>query len=306
MTLLIACTRSTLHLPGVRLGANYGLHSVPCQISEWLFANGVCNPAISVEEEEYLSKEAHFFDDNARYQRGPAFYSRKFEHCRAKGAAGDFVMDATPNTLLHPQRVYDTYSQIGGIEALSKVKLIAILRDPASREMSLYNHKRMAYLESCESNGCTSSAWYSDIASDDNTTAMSFEEYSENVLAGQLSNQFWKCDGKYIDHLKQWMSYFKREQLLLLSYAEIQEEPETAQRRVQEFLGRSFTGYLKLEKNQGNEKEIKEVPPMARKILDPFFREKNLELFEFLEKYPGPSMEQRPFPRFASESLERP
>ena len=215
-------------------------------------------------------------------------------------------MDATPNTLLHPQRVYDTYSQIGGIEALSKVKLIAILRDPASREMSLYNHKRMAYLESCESNGCTSSAWYSDIAFDDNTTTMSFEEYSENVLAGQLSNQFWKCDGKYIDHLKQWMSYFKREQLLLLSYAEIQEEPETAQRRVQEFLGRSFTGYLKLEKNQGNEKEIKEVPPMARKILDPFFREKNLELFEFLEKYPGPSMEQRPFPRFASESLERP
>ena len=253
-------------------------------------------------EEEHLSTEAHFFDDDARYELGPAFYSRKFEHCRNK-VDSNFVMDATPNTLVHPKRVYDTYIQVGGIKALSKVKLIVIIRDPISREMSLFNQKRMAYLESCNGNACNINAWYSDIAFPNNNTAMPFEEYSEHVLVGQLSNQFWKCDGKYIDHLKHWMFYFDRKQLLVLSYAEVHEAPEVAQWRVQEFLGVKFPGHLRAEHE--SEKKAREVPPMVKKVLDPLFKEKNLDLFKFLDKYPGPSMEQRPFPRFTSESLDK-
>ena len=108
---------------------------------------------VSAGEEEHLGKEVHFFDDDARYQQGPAFYSRKFQHCKAERGS-NLVMDATPNTLLYPQRVYDTYSEVGGIKALSKVKLIAILRDPISREKSLYDHKKMLYRQSCTINGC--------------------------------------------------------------------------------------------------------------------------------------------------------
>ena len=169
-----------------------------------MLANGVCNPAISAGEEEHLGQEAHFFDEDARYEQGPAVYSHKFEHCKTEGDS-KFVMDATPNTLLYPQRVYDTYSEVGGIKALSKVKLIAILRDPISREMSLYDHKKMLYRQSCTINGCNNDAWFSDIAFADINTPMTFEKYSEHVLAGRLSNQFWKCDGKYIDHLMHWM-----------------------------------------------------------------------------------------------------
>jgi len=292
--------RSGMLLPNVQLiGAQ---KAGTTSITKWLLANGVCNPAISAGEEEHLGKEAHFFDEDARYEQGPAFYSRKFEHCKTEGG-GEFVMDATPNTLLYPQRVYDTYNQVGGIEALSKVKLIAILRDPISREMSLYNHKRMKYLESCKTNSCNNNAWYSDVAFADTNAAMSFEEYSKHVLAGQLSNQFWKCDGKYIDHLKHWMSYFDRKQLLVLSYTEIQEAPEVAERRVQEFLGAKFEGHLKVENESKDQSRA--VPQMARKVLDPFFEEKNLELYKFLDEYPGPSMEQHPFPRFTSESLDK-
>ena len=271
------------------------------QITQWLLANGVCNPAISAGEEEHRGQEAHFFDEDARYEQGPAVYSHKFEHCKTEGDS-KFVMDATPNTLLYPKRVYDTYNQVGGIEALSKVKLIAILRDPISREMSLYNHKRMEYLESCKISGCNRNAWYSDVAFPGTNAAMSFEQYSQHVLAGQLSNQFWKCDGKYIDHLKQWMSYFDRKQLLVLSYAEIQEAPEVAERRVQEFLGVKFEGHLQVE-NESKE-QSRAVPPMARRVLDPLFKEKNSELYKFLDEYPGPSMEQHPFPRFTSEYLD--
>merc|ERR1711966_114792 len=130
--------------------------------------------------------------------------------------------------------------------------------------MSLYNHKRMEYLESCKISGCNRNAWYSDVAFPGTNAAMSFEQYSQHVLAGQLSNQFWKCDGKYIDHLKQWMSYFDRKQLLVLSYAEIQEAPEVAQWRVQEFLGAKFPGHLRAEHE--SEKKAREVPPMEKKV----------------------------------------
>ena len=279
-------------------------HLFCIQLSQWLFANGVCNPVVSAGEEEHLGKEVHFFDEDARYQQGPAFYSRKFTHCKAERGS-NLVMDATPNTLLYPQRVYDTYNRVGGAEALSQVKLIVILRDPISREMSLYNHKRIEYLKSCESNGCNRNAWFSDMASADNNRAMSFEEYSEHVLAGQLSDQFWKSDGKYIDHLVHWMSYFARKQLLVLSYTEIQEAPDTAQGRVQDFLGEDFLGHLQLENELKNEQKTRKVPPMARKVLDSFFKEKNLELYRFLDEYPGPPMEQRPFPRFDSDPLNK-
>ena len=132
---------------------------------------------------------------------------------------------------------------------------------------------------------------------------MSFEEYSKHALVGQLSDQCWKCDGKYIDRLKQWISHFWRNQMLMLSYVEVQKAPEVAQRRIQEFLGADFMGRLKGEKDQESWKNMEEMPQKARTVLDSFFREKNLELYKFLDKYPGPLMEQHPFPHFISTSL---
>ena len=204
-------------------------------------------------------------------------------------------MDASPQTLLHPERVFNTYNQVG-TEARSNLKLIVVLRDPVSREQSFYDFKRTEYLLNQESN-----AWYSDVVNANNGALMSFEEYSKNVLASQLSDQFWSCDGKYIDHLKQWMSHFRREQMLMLNYVEVRTAPEVAQRRIQEFLEAEFMGHLDEEINQENEGTAAEVPSIARKVLDPLFEKKNLELYRFLDKYPGPPMEQRPFPHFASE-----
>ena len=206
-------------------------------------------------------------------------------------------MDATPNILIHPKRVYDTYNRVGGIELLSKLKLIVILRDPVAREYSLYIQKRFNYKREPKSD-----AWYSDVVFANNNTIMSFEQYSEHVLAGQLSNQFWECDGKYFDRLKHWMFYFQRKQLLVLSYDEIKETPKLAQRRIEQFLGAEFPGNLQYENFRNYKKE--EISPLAVKVLTHFFKEKNLELYEFLDEQAGPSMEQHPFPRFTSDSFE--
>lgn len=192
-------------------------------------------------------------------------------------------------------RVVNTYNQVD-TKALSKVKLIVVLRDPVSRELSQYNHKRSEYLTNP-----TSNAWYSDIAYANNNTLMSFEEYSKQVLVHHLADKHWKSDGKYIDHLREWISYVRREQMLILSYDEVQEAPQVTQKRIQEFLGADLTGRLEVESKRKSKAETREVPPMAREVLEPIFEAKNLELYKFLDQHNGPSMEQYPFPRFTSD-----
>ena len=259
-----------------------------------MFSNGVCGPEVLAGDESNFENETHFFDQDENYQQGIGVYSRRFEHCGAHGGS-DFILDATPNTLLHTKRVHETYAQVG-TEVLSKVKLIVILREPVSRELSLYNQKKAEYL-----NKQRSLLWYNDIAFANNHTVMSFEEYSKRVLAGRLSNQLWRPVGKYVDHLKQWMLYFEREQLLVLSYDEVLDAPDMAQWRIRKFLGTEFSGALRHEHAAGEGDEVRAVPVMARQTLDSIFKEKNLELYEFLDQHPGPSMEEYPFPRFTND-----
>jgi len=280
-------TRTQPPLPNILLiGAQ---QAGTTSISHWLFSNGVCNPEALAGEPSYFEKEVQFFDQDNRYQQGLDFYLRRFAHCKTEGG-GNFVMDASPRTLLFPKRVFDTYKRVG-TESLSGLKLIVILRDPTSRELSLYNHKKTEYLKNQKNN-----EWYSDVADANSNTLMSFEEYSRHVLVDRLSNQFWESEGKYIDYLKQWMSFFRREQMLILSYDEVREDPKVAQRRIELFLGVEFMGHL-----QESDQKTTEAPPMARKVLDPLFEEKNLELYKFLDQHNGPSMEQYPFPRFKSD-----
>ena len=46
-------------------------------------------------------------------------------------------MDATPDYLTYPERIYETYSQAN---ALPTLKVMLVIREPVSRELSLYNH----------------------------------------------------------------------------------------------------------------------------------------------------------------------
>ena len=43
---------------------------------------------------------------------------------------------------------------------------------------------------------------------------------------------------------------------------------------------------------------MKEVPLHAKEVLGPLFKDKNEELYKFIQDNPGPPMEQNPFPQF--------
>lgn len=249
----------------------------------------MCSAEVFDNEPKHYNKEVHFFDDINRYEQGVEFYTKRFEHCAQEGNT-KFIMDATPATLMESQRVYSLYNQVPG-DLSTSLKLIVILREPISRELSLYNHKVYKFAGNQDT-----SMWYSDVI-DANGTVMSFEEYAESVLRKQLANSDWKSPGKYFDHLQSWMALFRRDQLLILHYDEVKMNPEKVQWRIQEFLGATFMGNLPIANEQDMSKK-RPVPLRAYEVLEPLFRRKNEELYHLIATNTGPWMEQRPFPHF--------
>lgn len=277
------------------------LHRPPAkQIAEWLFANGVCNPeAFGNDGPDPYAKEAHFFDHDFRFKGGIDYYTKRYQHCIHDNNV-EYIMDATPETLFQSKRVHNFYEQVAPGSAAS-LKIFIILREPVAREMSLYNHKASEFKRTQDME-----AWFSNVADDDGNV-MSFDEYTTQLKYYAMPFFSWQVTGFYVNHLREWIKWFDREQILVLSYDEVQNNPEMVEWRISQFLGKQFTGKLPRANVRGDApvtKEKRTLPKQAGKFLIPLFHDKNEELYEFLEAHPGPPMEQRPFPRFEEYSLE--
>lgn len=284
------------------------------QVAQWLFNGGVCHAESFDGDAEYYTKEVHFFDSDERYAKGVDFYSRRFEHCIADNSNGNgnsssLIMDATPNTLLHAQRVRDVYNRAGE-DLASKLKMLVILREPGERELSLYHHKKSIYrqMRNAEYLKTTMNedAWYSDIVSAGGEGGlMSFEEYAKNMLTTQLTSQGQKPMGYYVDYLLEWTRLFDRHQILVLSYDELRKSPTKVQWRIEQFLGKRFARMLP-KANAQNEGKVREDKDnemaVVTGVLRPLYGRKNRELYSFLDDHPGQWMEQYPFPRFEGDN----
>jgi hypothetical protein len=81
----------------------------------------------------YTHKEAHFFDQSNKLEKGLSHYPSLFEKC----TESKIIIDATPNYISYPERVRKIYEEHGTADT---VKVLMILREPVSREISWYNH----------------------------------------------------------------------------------------------------------------------------------------------------------------------
>ena len=200
-------------------------------------------------------------------------------------------MDTTPSYLNQARRVYKTYTnKKAENSAINNLKLICILRESISRELSWYNHKLSIVL-----NGGDEKYAY-DIV-DENSTIKSFDEYSD-VLAQQMKEKPFLYQSLYVDHLKEWVRWFDRKKLLILSYDELVQEPSTIIHRIEEFLELKLTGSFPHTNSNETPQKVKVVSQHAKEVLGSVFRGKNEELYKFIQDHPGPYMEQKPFPRF--------
>ena len=263
-------------------------------IATWLFENGVCRPEVFAGEPSYFDKEVQFFDQENRFMQGSHFYSKRFQNCKDK----PFAMDATPNTLRFPEHVKKIYEQAGG-DFLKNLKIITMLREPVSRELSLFNHKVDEYLQTRDQD-----EWYGDVSRDDGSV-MSFAEFGDQIIhdienPGLYGFEWGMADiSIYVDHLKKWMGFIDRKNLMVLSYDEFKKDPRISEGRVRQFLGSDFPGHAAhtdVLKMIGQKVEVPSC--FAQKKLNSLFQPKNQALYDLLGSKPGPDAEAKPFPAF--------
>ena len=224
-----------------------------------------------------VNKDLHFFD--RRYSKGLAWYRghfptalEKYYTQRLQGRT--FVTgEASPSYLFHP------YTPKRVAQAMPRVKLIVMLRNPVSRAYSQYNH-----------------------AVELGHETLSFEEtieLEEERVAGEqkkiLENEYYYSEdykhrsylskGIYVDQLQTWMKLFPREQFLILKSEDFYANPASSFKQVLTFLGVPETE-LQVEekeyKNYNNNVYSSKMDPQMRQRLIEYFKPHNARLYDFL------------------------
>ena len=157
-------------------------------------------------------------------------------------------MDATPNTLIFPEKVHKTYTEVFNVsshEQLQQLKIMVILREPISRQLSRYNHMKLLYIKGSTKDWVKELAYNVNNSSNNNHTreVMPFDTYVEKIISDHNNNGRSKSKypkefkpSMYVDHLKKWSKLFGRDKMLILSYDELKDDPTKVQQRIETFL----------------------------------------------------------------------
>jgi hypothetical protein len=217
-------------------------------------------------------KEIYFFDRT--YRRGVAWYRSFFptllrKYLTTRRLGNPLVTgESTPCYMFHPhvpRRVFET---------IPNVKLIVLLRNPIDRAYSYYNQQLRR-----------------------GTEQLSFEEAidrEEERLQGELDrmladesyfsfkrqNFSYLTRGLYADQLSRWLSYFPRQQLLILNSEELFSNPAQQVQQVLAFLGLPPSELRVFPKI--NHVPYSQMKPGTRQRLRDYFRPHNEKLYDLI------------------------
>jgi hypothetical protein len=152
-------------------------------------------------------KEVNFFFHDNHYRRGVDYYRSVFAEAPARARA---VGEASPGYICKPgvaRRIH---------ELLPEVKLVAVLRNPVDRAYSQYWDNRRFLAE-----------------------PLSFEQAMDVALTPDYRHgkRGYFSRGVYIEQLANYLELFGREQLLVLIFEDLKQDPEATFERCFEFLG---------------------------------------------------------------------
>lgn len=292
--------RNKLVLPNVQLiGAGKAGSTT---LASWMFNDlGVCHGQVLPGEPSFYQKETTFFSRPDRREKGVEFYNLHYKHCY--DANKEFVMDASPGYAKYPDHVHSVYKDDPN---LANLKIIMIVREPIARELSLFNHIRVKYLESPDP---VSQASIVSKQVGTKQKLKTFQEFTDTVLLPDYKSrqEVYNPDkasfsqSHYAMYLKRWFELFDPKQILVLSYEEDVSPGIPAKERIRKFLAlpspESETPFRKLN-TQKSQYKIAKAACSAIDALRPYVEKWNQELLELLASHERPPMERKPFPHF--------
>lgn len=167
-------------------------------------------------------KEVHYFGHGHRAGRSVGWYRAHFPRCLPRrGGPAWLTGEATPDYLYDPEvpaRIRAT---------LPEVRLIAILREPASRAVSHYFHEVRMGRERLPI---------------EEAFALEEARLAHAAALGEagretLHHAGYRRRGLYAEQIERYLALFPRERLLLLGSAELRRDPEATLARAFAFLG---------------------------------------------------------------------
>ena len=208
-------------------------------------------------------KEISFFDQN--FDNGLDWYRSYFPKLSKKLITGE----ATPEYLLHhhvPKRV----SQI-----LPDAKIIILLRNPADRAYSHYQHNIRLEREP---------------ASFEDAIVEETKRIKEDVKMHTVNEKYfgfrhrhysYLTRGLYAEQIERWLKYFSREEILIIKFEELMAFPQKKYFEVLQFLGIPNWTPSKLDLFSSNPSNLR---PEIIQYLKKYFEEPNKKLYELIKE----------------------
>jgi hypothetical protein len=220
----------------------------------------------------YARKEVFYFDLN--YERGVGWYRSHFPLASfGKRIVHELgveprIGEATAQYLFHPlapERVF---------EFDSRIKLIALLRDPIDRAISNYEHERYKRRETL--------SFRKALEREPERLEGEVERIREDPLykAYNYVHFGYLMKGRYLEHLQAWLSFFPREQILVLRSEDLFERPAETVDSVVSFLDLPPWRFRAFPVIGG-----RKYPPLESEIrgfLADYYDEHNRRLYDFL------------------------
>lgn len=220
-----------------------------------------------------FKKDSSYFDAN--YFRGFNWYRAHFplksrmDALRAGGRT--FVTGEVTTTYIHHPLTPERISR-----DLGALKFIALLRNPAIRAYSHYQHmvrtgrEDLSFPDAIQKEDERLSGVLPEVVNGDDRALLAYRNYS------------YKSRGRYAEQLQRWFSLFPRENFLLLRSEDLFENPEAVCRQVYDFLGLpafELDSYENANPGRYSEADTRTIQELER-----YFQPYNQQLYDLLKR----------------------
>jgi hypothetical protein len=205
-----------------------------------------------------LRKEVHYFDLN--FERGTKWYRAHFGRLGASGTN----LDSSPYYLFHPLVAQRARA------LLPDARLIALLRDPVRRAYSHYWHER--------DKGREQLSFEDALAAEPERVARAGERLAAGEIRASRDHQHFSylARGRYAEQLERWLALYPPQQLLVLRFEALVQDPLGVLNQALAFLGLPPMSEARLEPR--NTRQYPAMDPATTERLRAYFEPESRRL----------------------------